>query len=108
MQKIPGTTPVLTDLTRFMFTTTGRDLGFAPYMAITLDPKDLGSHESGWTIRGKVQEDYFRWVNEFEAVHPDLGRVWGDFEKKVHADTEAAFRHFYAHHPPREWDYHDI
>lgn len=77
-------------------------------MANTLDPEDLGTHSDGWSISGAVVEDYYEWVNQFEAVHPVFGRVWGDFEGKVYADTEDGFNAFYAVHPPHYWDYGDI
>ncbi len=66
------------------------------------------THADGWTISGEVHEDYFLWVNGFEASHPTLGRVHGDFESEVHADSEEAFQDFYAKHPPQAWDYWDI
>lgn len=66
------------------------------------------THPDGWTIKGEVKEDYYVWVNSFEAHHPQLGRVWGDFESEVHADSEKAFADFYAKHPPEAWDYYDI
>ena len=94
-----------------MFTKTGKELGYdgdGGHMAFTLNPSDLGENTSGWTIKGDVHEDYFEWVNEFEAFHPDFGRVWGDFENEVYADSEEAFEHFYENHPPEYWDYWDI
>ncbi len=66
------------------------------------------THADGWTIEGDVHEDYFVWVNEFSASHPHHGRVWGNFENEVHADTEEGFQHFFKHHPPSAWDYYDI
>lgn len=57
---------------------------------------------------GCVHEDYFEWVNEFEAHHPSFGRVWGDFESEVFADSEAGYDAFVEHHAPNQWDYHDI
>jgi hypothetical protein len=66
------------------------------------------THDDGWTITGEIHEDYYTWVNSFEAKHPTLGRVWGDFEGEVHADSEEAFADFYATHPPEAWDYGDI
>jgi len=66
------------------------------------------THPDGWTIKGEVKEDYYSWVNEFEASHPQYGRVWGDFEVEVHADSEEGFADFYAKHPPEAWDYADI
>jgi len=76
--------------------------------ALTLCPSELGEHEDGWKIEGDIQEDYYEWVNEFSATHPVFGRVWGDFENEVHADSEEAFLHFYENHPPQSWDYWDI
>jgi hypothetical protein len=78
------------------------------YGALTLNPDELGFHGDGWRIEGEVIEDYFEWINYFEAQHPVYGRVWGDFEDEVYADSEEAFKHFYLNHPPTPWDYGDI
>jgi hypothetical protein len=90
--------------------------------AYTLDPDEVRggggfdsetgtstrTHADGWTVWGRVHEDYYEWVNEFEAHHPSFGRVWGDFESEVFADSEAAYDAFFKHHAPTQWDYHDI
>jgi len=76
--------------------------------AHTLDPDDIGEHESGWVIKGEVHCDYYSWVNEFIAEHPEYGKVWGDFEQTVYADSEEGYNHFFLNHPPSEWDYGDI
>jgi hypothetical protein len=76
--------------------------------ARTLSPHQLGTHPSGWTIVGEVWKDYYEWVNEFEATHPTLGWVRGDFESLVEAKSKKAFEHFIANHEPEEWDYWDI
>jgi len=78
------------------------------HQARTLHPDDLGEHSSGWKIEGEVHEDWCEWVNEFEAVHPVYGRVWGDFEDTVYADSAKGYKHFVANHPFEEWDYYDI
>jgi len=91
------------------------------YGALTLEPgevqesKDDGktgvftrTHDDGWTITGEVHEDYYMWVNDFKANHPVYGRVQGNFEDSVYADSEEGFAHFYANHKPTEWDYMDI
>lgn len=65
-------------------------------------------HKDGWTIKGEIHEDYFTWVNDFEAKHNKFGKVWGNFEDIVYADSEEAFKDFYANHEPSEWDYGDI
>lgn len=90
-----------------MFSRTAEQLG-CKNSAFTLMPDQIGTHESGWTITGKIHEDYYAWVNDFEAIHPVFGKVWGDFENEVFADSEAGFNHFYENHPPTEWDYGDI
>lgn len=76
--------------------------------ARTLDPEDLGTKASGWVITGKICDDYYQWVRDFEAVHAAYGRVWGSFEDIVYADSEEGFNHFYENHHPHEWDYWDI
>lgn len=65
-------------------------------------------HANGWTISGLVHEDYYYWVNSFEAHHPVFGRVWGDFEEEVFADSEEGYAAFYECFPPDSWDYWDI
>ena len=76
--------------------------------AYTLSPVHLGENESGWVITGDIKEDYYTWVNEFEAVHPIYGKVWGNFEYEVYADSEEGYEHFFQNHTPEEWDYWDI
>lgn len=67
------------------------------------------TNSSGWTMTGIVHEDYyFMWVNEFKAQHPTFGRVHGDFEKKVFADSQEGFDHFWENHKPEAWNYLDI
>ncbi len=66
------------------------------------------THSDGWTITGVVSEDYYTWVNDFEASHPVHGKVWGNFEEEVHADSEEGFGHFNTYHAPEAWDYGDI
>ena len=101
-----------------MFVKSFKDIVFSAY---TLDPEEVcenhdgnstgkfsRTHADGWTISGYVSEDWFTWVNEFEASHPDFGRVWGDFEEVVYADSEEAYVAFFAAHTPHEWDYGDI
>ena len=65
-------------------------------------------HDDGWTIKGEIHEDYYTWVNSFEAEHPKFGKVWGNFECSVFADNESGFNNFFANHEPSAWDYGDI
>lgn len=66
------------------------------------------THDNGWTITGEIQEDYYVWVNEFTAIHPKYGKVWGNFEGIVYADSEEGFNNFYNYFQPQVWDYYDI
>jgi hypothetical protein len=81
---------------------------FDPWSASTLRPRHLGTHNNGWTIDGKVHEDYYEWVNYFEATHLLHGRVWGDYEEELEADTKEALDDFMKEFPPENWDYGDI
>ena len=76
--------------------------------ARTLRPEHLGEQPSGWTITGEIHEDYYEWVNYFDATHPTLGWVRGDYESEIEASSMKAYTHFINNHPPEEWDYHDI
>lgn len=76
--------------------------------AFTLPAECIGENSSGWTISGFVHEDYYTWVNEFSATHAEFGRVWGDFEKEVFADSEEGYKNFVRAHPPESWSYLDI
>ena len=66
------------------------------------------THADGWAISGFVHEDWYCWVNDFEASHPTFGRVWGNFEEKVSADTAEGYAAFCEAHPSEFWDYYDI
>jgi hypothetical protein len=89
--------------------------------ALTLNPLEVSekghtkngdiqqkTHPDGWTIKGEVHEDFYEWVNDFEATHPTYGKVWGNFESEVYADSEEGYNHFYENHTPEAWDYEDI
>ena len=65
-------------------------------------------HKDGWTIKARIVEDWFYWINDFEAVHPRYGRVYGNFENEVFADSLKGFKHFVKYHKPETWDYQDI
>lgn len=97
------------------FTSEGGALTLNSYEVHKLDEDDENedgvhtrTHPDGWTISGEIHEDYYEWVKDFEATHPLYGRVWGDFEDKVFADSEEGFAHFWHHHQPKAWDYDDI
>lgn len=75
---------------------------------VNTDTNEFFHNKSGWFIKGKIMEDYYEWVNAFEAWHPKFGWVIGDFENEVKASTKKGFDHFYKNHTPTEWDYWDI
>lgn len=66
------------------------------------------THKNGWTVTGVLIEDWYEWVNDFEASHPTYGRVYGNFENEVYADSEDGFQDFYENFTPDAWDYWDI
>lgn len=79
------------------------------YSLVDEDPTEWKQHSSGWKIKGEIREDYYAWVNEFEAIHESNGWVVsGDFERSVTATNEEAFQHFWENHEPNDWDYSDI
>ena len=87
-------------------------------MAYTLNTKEVDgpvidglptlTHPDGWTISGKIHDDYYEWVNEFKAVHDTYGIVEGNFDEEVTATSQEGYDHFFLHHTPEEWDYWDI
>jgi len=80
----------------------------AMWSARTLSPGDIGTHDDGWTIEGVVCEDYYEWVNDFTATHPVYGKIEGNFEHEVTAESQLALDHFLKYHMYVEWDYADI
>lgn len=64
-------------------------------------------HKSRWSIRGTLlQGDGCTWLGKFVASNadPDMGLVWGTYDKIVYSETEGAFLDFLAHHPGIGWD----
>lgn len=99
------------ELERVIFIITkkfGVDFDSGGYSALTLGVDDLGTHEDGWTITGDIVNEGKIWVSDFEATHPIYGKVWGDFQTEVFADSEEGFEHFYENHPPDVWNYQDL
>lgn len=85
-----------------------RKYSVSGHLARTLSAHCVGENKSGWLIRADVHEDYYKWVNYFEAFHMDYGVVYGDFEEGVYASTEEALEQFFKDHPFEDWDYWDI
>lgn len=77
--------------------------------ARTVAPHDIGFNPvTGWEVSGEIQEDYYEWVNYFEATHPKYGHVKGDFEDVVYASSQEAFDMFMQDVGYDDWDYWDI
>lgn len=61
-----------------------------------------------WLIIGKIEEDRYKWVSDFEATHPKYGWVKGSYETALEAKSKKALKHFMDNHPPELWDSKDI
>lgn len=66
------------------------------------------THEDGWTITGVIEEDYYVWVNDFEATKENGSFVRGNFEDEIKASSVKALKDFLKNHTPDAWDYWDI
>lgn len=66
------------------------------------------AHASGWTIRAKIHNDWYSWIQNFEAQHPIFGDLKGDFNDKVECTDKNAFFHFIKYHTPIIFDMYDI
>lgn len=77
------------------------------YSAYTLDPSVVCKNDNGWEIKAEIVEDYYEWINYFEAKK---GKMWvkGDFEDKVYASSKKAYEDFRKYFNPQIWDYYDI
>lgn len=75
------------------------------------------THDSGWTISGKISNDWYSWVEEFRATHEKFGTVVGFnytgidatiYDTSVYATSEEGLRDFIETHTPRIFDLGDI
>lgn len=75
--------------------------------AITLDTRALASDT--WEVTGKVQHDYYEWINDFYAVEKITNNVvFGNFEDIVYATDKDTYDRFRAEIKVNNWDYMDI
>lgn len=52
--------------------------------AFTFSPLILNKeNDHQWIFNAEVQEDYYEWINGFEAIHPKFGKVCGNLEKHI-------------------------
>lgn len=78
--------------------------------AYTLPP-EIGFFNDCWEIKADIHEDYYKWINDFEAVKHDEDKVYivkGNFENEVICSSLEALEDFLTNHMPNEWDYDDI
>ena len=78
--------------------------------AATLPTNCIGTHEDlGITVYGKIQEDYYEWVNFFLCI-PSDGKEYivGDFEDMVYSSSKDFYDKFINKFEVEEWDYWDI
>lgn len=66
------------------------------------------THSDGWTIYARVYNDYYSWIDEFAAIHPVYGNVYGDLSTRVKADSKEGYDNFMKNHPPEIFDADDI
>lgn len=85
-------------------------VGHARYPARTLEPRIGFNENTGWTVIGKVHEDYYKWINDFEAYKGKGKRYYvkGDFEDTIKTSSLKALDDFLSHYAVNEWDYYDI
>jgi len=76
--------------------------------ARTLEPSPGFDESTGWTVIGEVHEDYYKWINDFEAYKGKECYVKGDFENIIETSSLKALDVFLSHYTVNEWDYYDI
>lgn len=78
------------------------------------DPNEIFErmHLDGWTIKGVMCNDWYSWVEVFEATHPQFGKVWRTEEDAknhtVKATTREAYDNFIINHEFIGFCYDDI
>lgn len=79
--------------------------------AYTLPP-ETGYFKDGWEIKAEIQEDYYRWINDFTALKRNIDMTYysviGNFENEVTCSSLEALEDFLNNHKPEAWDYWDI
>lgn len=77
--------------------------------ARTLEPSIGFDEKSGWTVDAEIQEDYYTWINYFEAYKNNKRcYVKGDFESIIETSSLKTLDDFLSYYNVYEWDYSDI
>ena len=69
------------------------------------------THKNGWTISGKIVEDWVSWVPFITAFHKSRGIIYGDFSEEiivVSDNPDKALLHFLDNNMPLVWTSWDI
>jgi hypothetical protein len=69
------------------------------------------THKNGWTISGKIVEDWVSWVPFITASHKNYGIIYGDFSEEiivVSDNPDKALFHFLDNNMPLVWSSWDI
>jgi hypothetical protein len=65
------------------------------------------THKDGWTIRGEIHNDWYSWVEDFVATHPENGAITRE-GNEVTAPSKQVWDTFVKRHPLTPFDYGDI
>lgn len=74
---------------------------------INTDNIFIKKHKDGWIIVGIMENDWYSWVIDFHAFHPDFGDVWR-VKNHIFADSKLGYENFIKNHPLEIFDLHDI
>lgn len=75
--------------------------------------KKHNNAQNGWTISGRIVEDYVSYVPIFTAYHQKYGYITGNFTTKIHSissynKNDEAIKHFLSNNLPLVWNEWDI
>lgn len=66
------------------------------------------THDDGWTIKAKIESDYYSWISNFEAFHPTFGKIIGNLEEEIICESLAVYNNFVKNHPLEIFNIYDI
>jgi hypothetical protein len=92
------------------------DISFNPWdisnkKKLEYDKQYSRTHKNGWTISGKIVEDWVSWVPFITAFHKKYGVIYGDFSEEIIVvldNPDEALFHFLDNNTPLVWNSYDI
>jgi hypothetical protein len=92
------------------------DISFNPWdisnkKKLEYDKQYSRTHKNGWTISGKIVEDWVSWVPFITAFHKSYGIIYGDFSEEiiiVSDNPDKSLLHFLDNNMPLLWTGWDI